>query len=592
MPVFLVLTNVVSESDLGKAKPGDAVILGPGLSAECLGRNDLSVHRVSVLDEGQYRTLTHQLAEYLASCVDEPGGEIVDCFANDLFSYVLRPAFSTLFTLKQVTEERKSRRVTVISAKRTGEGVPLTGFQTTESKRGSDLLFGAYIAQIVDGVFPDMIFEFVETQRDIYCIEWLRRLVLTAANSIFSITFLLKCLVVGRQRKEPSDKLISSLGFVVRVAHQARFVSRIIAANDESARIFAFPQVSQLSLKAFRQMLSREGLDRSTVTVSTSSLFRAIRATRRDTKMLGKFSKLSRPVTLSAAGVSWTFNLSDVAVEINRISVVLLYKNIFFLTLASSGCKRLVNFELVGKMAGLEALVARQAGVELTTVQTAVVSETPHVVFPVSANFLADGPQALRSLGYIGAAKRGVISYQGAPFSIRPVKASKCMSCLTFFSQPYEPEVTCRILEVISAFCRKRRVVLVLKLHPRDNAECYQDVVSRNEDVLSIASTENVDSLLSRSDLCVTRTSSVARESMAVGVPVVLCLWSDLDRTIRADYSMRLADCEYRSFDAIDLPRVLGDFDKLNKAAVNLQSRLFEHKSVEDLAAALFSAPN
>jgi hypothetical protein len=181
----------------------------------------------------------------------------------------------------------------------------------------------------------------------------------------------------------------------------------------------------------------------------------------------------------------------------------------------------------------------------------------------------------------------GSVRYAGSTFNLEGMSGARAAREVGFFTQPYEPMVTLEILRLLCEGVRELGGHVYLKLHPRDDERIYRDIISRFRGVLQPV-TSSPDMLLGQVDLCVTRTSSVAKEAIAAGIPVVLCLWTKMDKSIRADYVRPDGGLNYCSFGADDLQSTISDFGELQRAAVELRGLLFGELDIRNLRAELF----
>jgi hypothetical protein len=580
--MFVVLSGRVGPDHLVGASPGDIIVVGPGVEADL--PSGIQARKVPLASDRELRLLASKLAEELGKTPSGNGRDLVECVLNDGYAYALRPAYSTYECLRKIVEEEGVDRIVLIACRRIGRGLPLVGFRTTESPRGSGDLLGAYIAQMVVGAFPGVSVEMTEVKGDLLCVDLVRKAFMVCANLFFIALFSLKCLLFLRRGRLAAGQIAH--GLIVRVPHQARFATRLLSGRPDAV-VFAFPQASQGSLRFFRRMLRDDLAGCSVEPVRLGGLLRAAAQTVRDLRALRRFARTSFNVSVSGQDGAPHIDLSDLARELMIFPILLFYKNVLVGSIAASGCRKLVNFELVGRMAGLESLVARRGGIPSITVQTALVSATPHVVFPWSTLFLTDGPEVAKQLEGIGAIGYGEVRYAGSAFTLEGAREADEAREIGFFTQPYESTVTLAMLELLCEDAREFGRRIHLKLHPRDDERRYRDLVARNGDVLIPASCRT-DLLLNRVDLCVTRTSSVAKEAIASGTPVVLCLWTKTDRSIRADYVRPGSEWKYCSFGMEDLRSIIANYSELRRAADELGRCLFGGLGIENLRAALF----
>lgn len=581
--MFLLLSDRLTSGQLAQVSPSDVVIVGPGIEQRI--PPGVRVMKVPMASSEGLREVADTLARNIRAVPTGDARDLVACLLNDCYAYAIRPAYSTLEFLKKIIDEEGIVEITMFAARRRGGGLPLVGFRTTESPRGSRDLLGAFIAQAIKGSFPGIPINVVNTRGDFYCVELLRKSFMLCANLFFMAMFSLKCIVFLKSWRGHAPQLPMH-GIIVRVPHQARFAARILFERRDTA-IFAFPQASQGSLRSFGRLIKGDLHGLTVRPIRLRELLAALLGTVRDIRALGSFARVSRPVELGGPRAAMQIDFSDLARELMIFPTLVFYKNLLAVSVTTSSCKSLVTFELVGRMAGIESLVARQAGIPLTTVQTALVSATPHVVFPWSGRFLTDGPEVADQIEAIGSMGYGSVQYAGSTFNLDEMRGARAAREVGFFTQPYEPMVTVEILRLLCEIVRGLDGHVYLKLHPRDDERIYKGIISRFRGVLKPV-TSSPDVLLEQVDLCVTRTSSVAKQAIAAGIPVVLCLWTKMDKSIRADYVRPDGGLNYCSFSAGDLQSTISDFDGLKRAAVELRGLLFGDLDIRNLRAELF----
>lgn len=581
--MFVILSSRVGPEHLEEISPDDIVVVGPGIELDL--PSGIRVRRVPPVSGEELRQVTRKLADGLHMVPSGDGRDLVECLLNDCYAYAIRPTYSILEFLKKVLDEEEIGRIRLLAAGRSGGGLPLVGFRTTESPRGSRDLLNAFIAQVIAKSFPGIPIDMVRIRGDFYCIEPFRKTFMVCANLFFIAIFSLKCMAYLRGRRGRLQEA-NTHGFIVRVPHQARFATRILSTRRD-ATIFAFPQASQGSLRSFGRMVREDLRGCAVEPIRPRALLAALRETIRDIRVLGKFARTPNCVDVGGDRITMRIDFSDMARELMIFPVLVFYKNLLAASIAASNCRTLVTFELVGRMAGIESLVARRAGIPSTTVQTALVSAIPHVVFPWSSLFFTDGPEVADKIGGIGAVSYGHVRYAGSTFSLESVKEAGEAREIGFFTQPYEPMVTLEILRLLCENAMACGGHVYLKIHPRDEERTYKDLVSRYCDVLRPVSCRP-DVLLERVDLCVTRTSSVAKEAIAAGVPIVLCLWTKMDKSIRADYVRPEDGLNYCSSGADDLRSIIANYAELRRVATELGGLLFGGLGIHSLRSALF----
>lgn len=530
------------------------------------------------------------LADALAGSIECDYGmptSIVRAFLNDYYTYTLCPVFALLLGIRELCMSKAIQEVLVVTARGRSQRLPLVGFQTTESLRGSRDLLYTRAGNMLRAVLPGWRIEYVRVRGDILCAEPVRGIVVSLANVAVSIGFIVRVFVGSLlHRSEKASQRPNGI-ILARAPHQRRFLRNLMGEGLDGVIAVVLPQITQGWCRSSGQ------IGRRTHEVPQVTLKMIARATVRTVRTCAALRRLGRALSEQAVqigGVTLSLPLRDLVNEIRRVSVTVLYGHLLSEVLRSYRPDYLVNFELVGRMAGLEAIAARENGVRVRTVQTALVSSVPHPVFPCADVFFADSAPSVHALSTIGSRRHGQVVYGGPPFRVMAVRDLERFERIAYFTQPYEPAVTTLILEVLCDWARRHSAAVSLKIHPRDLASRYSDVKGRYSDVIRDDTVVTPSEILARSDLCVTRTSSVAKEALAYGTAVMLCLFTDLDRSARADYIATGGELCYCAYSLDEVGVLLDAPAKLCESARRLQASLFGGKTIESLVASVFAS--
>ena len=558
----------------------DHIFVGAGVEAP----SGFSViHKEKEMAWSQRAELSQKLINVFEKLGDGASQVLLESFLNDYFSYSLRPVFTMLLSIRECLESFDYRCVYIVAPDTSCAELPLLGFQTSESKRGSKALIGAYVGKILQEIFPAIKFFRLKVKGDALCNDRFRRATLFAANKAFSLSLIWKTGLIHRPfSQEEKTVQIESL-VLIRNLHQGRFAARLLGGGSRSAAVI-FPQASQGALSSLRKCFELLPEGTSYVGLSWGEIASAYRASRQDIKTLRLLCDSSPSSSITIDGITLRFSLSWLIREIERAGVVILYHHLVRVLLEKVRPNRLVNFELVGRMAALESAAARKVGVQVHSVQTALISSTPHPVFPWCDFFYADGVVTQKLIGEIGTRRKGVVVYEGPALFVKPTRSVARFEKISFFTQPYEIGVTIRILISLLSWARNTKASVTLKLHPRDSVANYAAVLHDFKDVLLLDGGGQVESLIDSSDLVVTRTSSIAKEAVGLGCPIILCQWSLFDCSVRADYIVESLSQFYCSTDAQSLCNMLGDTERVVTCASEINNKLFGDKCLSTLA--------
>lgn len=564
------LQSTISESDI--------VLCWDDFDQKLLPKN-INVEVIKRLSLGQQQQVTSGLTDYIRHRCN--ANKYLECFINDYYSYSLKPVLSAVVTIEALIKLYNIKSILVITASTNSDLIPLVGFQTTESKRGSTQLLKARLAKQLPKTFPNVEISYQYTKADILCNENIRLLLLGTAGLFLSVFFIFRLIMLRFLNKDTEEKNI----VLIRTVHQARFARRLLSESNQFS-LLIFPQLSQGGISNIRASLPNN------VDFISPKINEIIMGVFRTVKDIAKLSKHRCKETyyLNIDGMDIPIEIDSLRKEIIVVSVAILYKNILSQTLARNKLyKKLVNFELVGRMAGLEALAAAEQYKVIETVQTALISSSPLPIFPHSTNFYTDSYQTVKSIQNIGALVKGTVKYEGPPYPVLELETKEGgLSSIGFFTQPYEIEYTLKILTALCDWAIFNQKKVILKLHPRDDKKLYATLLEKYKGFLFVDEGNTAPNVISQCDLTITRTSSVAKESLALGKPILLCLWSELDRSIRADYIVDSDNGKNFVYNESDLIDVLDHkLEMIFKISRQSQENIFKSKRIDNLVAQL-----
>ena len=522
---------------------------------------------------------------YAKSSIYDSTGMIF-CGLNDFYSYSVRQVYSLLIPISKLAEKHSDYEITVVTAKADCEILPMFGFRTSESQRGSKDLVGALVARQMHGLpaFRDSHFEYVKG--DALCSDRVRVGLLRAANIAFSILFFFKVFRLGINAHPASEARTVVL---YRNEHQARFAKRIAGADDDVSLCF-LPQITQGSFSVLKKEVVDISFNKKKLGLSIFEILKAFLSSKKILRRIKgdiAFFEKECQSDISVGGLTYPINVAWIAKEFSLLSSLIFYKAILSQLIEKYSIKRIINFELVGNMAGIEALSAREKSASIYTIQTALVSSRPHPVFPVADIFFSDSEETRVLIENIGLISAGVVDYAGPIYEMKNIEGKTGPNNIVFFTQPYEISVTLSILDLLCRWATHKGATILIKLHPRDNRVEYSALLEKYNNCLSISQGRELNELFSWADLSVTRTSSVAKEAITNGCPVILCLWSAFDRSIKSDYINVDLLSDYSSLDSSDLSPLLDSLDRVVKSNSLLQEKISSGKYFKDLIEAL-----
>lgn len=562
----------------------DIVLCAPGLKPGIIIKNCIELPRTQTnLD----KKLSDWIVEEHLRGENSSATKHLECFLNEFYQNSLQPLLALLIELKQSIDRYNIETILIVCVRSNCSRIPMLGFQTLESLRGANDLLGSRFSNILPIVFPHIRFRYKYVSGSFWIKEPIRRMIISTANIIYATTFTIKILILNHFHKIQKVEGCCKNIIVVRTEHQMRFAQKLLKRGG-AVELAIIPQISQGTLKSLIKLRKTIPPSYPICHVTIKILIQAASNTFRDIKALQVYSKGLKPSTFSFSGLSIPINLSDIIDDIKLMSVTIFYKNILSLLLNSKQPTRLINFELVSRMAGLHALAAFENNVESVTVQTAVVESVSYPVFPLTDKFYADSYLTLSMIADNGSKKNGRVVYVGPPYMTKPIRELQEINSIAYFTQPYEIEVTLQIIANLCRFTSKKGLRLTLRLHPRDRIENYNILYKEFSNEIHYEQQMSLEEIINSHDLSVTRTSSVAKESLANGVPIILCLWSDLDRSAKVDFIVPELRLGYCSRNEMELLNLLNDPRGLTYNANILVDHLFDKKNLANLSARIF----
>lgn len=582
--VVLLLAETIPKCLSSRLSSKDVILVPDWLTIE---HPHAKIKRIQTLEPDLQRTLSDMVASTLSQTDWHGAGGIVDAFANDLYAYLLRPLFTVVEALQYFIQGNIAKEVLVVHANRKSGSLPITGFATLESPLGSKSLLGAFIAYQLRRISAlEGRVRFIEVKGDIWCNEKFRKFFLYFLDLALHLRLARELFLLRRFSGVTTHNIGEGkkmITFVVRALHQARFSIGLASKIRENINFIIIPQFTQGSALRVASELSILSKGQHIVAPNVFDLIASWRASKIDVNLLKNSNHVMLNIPWKIGEDLVTFSIFGITTEIGTLRVLLTYRRMLGLLLRRTSSFQIVNFELVGRMAGIDRLATDDAKALLTTVQTALISETKLPVFPFAHRFYVDGPMTMEILRKIGSIGRGKVIYGGAVVKLHPMRPAKPNVVLAYFTQPYEYAYTMKILKDLISICEEKKLRLLIKLHPRDVPESYS-WISKHESIVNIISGDiPADSVINQADICLTRTSSVAKEALAFGRPVILCHWSELDRSTVMDLNSQTSGRDHRVRNSQELRSVLSDPVGLEKSAIELRKIIFGDHDIEQL---------
>ena len=526
-----------------------------------------------------------EIVKLLYDCISDDNtlSNILKCFINDYYSYSIRPAFLIVKEILQIITENSDKKIIFITTKYNSLYIPMYGFKTTESNKGSEYIFySSLLPQIINNLDQSTQHETIYLKADLLSKKIWRKNALSIINSFSSLYFLLKIVLLAFYK----DVSLSATAIVVRNQHQARFAKSLIDEGLDSS-VIVLPQLMQGNFSWVFHTRRALALSDAGVSFSITSIFKAYKNTRNEKAAIKRaIHSLCNDHLVSVNDVNIAISIVDMLNEIRILNIFLLYKNFLKEVIVENNISRLLSFELVGRMSGLESYATRETSTNYTTIQTALISSYPLPIFPYADTFITDSYPTVNLISNIGCKSFGSVRYVGPPYIMNDFEKKNQPKKVGFFTQPYELEVSLRILKIVLDWAAENGIVVHIRYHPRDDRSVYQAFLQQYAKFNYIEDEykDSLSTVFNSIDLTIVRTSSIAKESIAYGIPIIMCLWSEFDRSVKSDYINLEHSRQSYSYDECDLKiKLNGCFDLLRKASLDLKNYIFKSYTIFNL---------
>lgn len=551
----------------------------------------------TVIDATLERSITDQLAKVILSVTEIEQRETLLAYANDFYNYLLLPLYKTLVNIQQALTLSNASNLVLVGPRATKATLPFWGAKSPETQRGSKYLFASYVAQIAYQFSKNVKITRIYTHRDLFCWEFLRRPLLYLANILLASIYIFRCLSFTKCKKisqfidQKSPATTGETIVIARTVHQLRFANNLATAAkkiNHQVSIFIVPQYLQNYQPLLEYILTENYY-------FTANIAEVIQSIMQGFVFAHKISKKNKQQLKSLKFNDSTFNISfslyDLLREIRRFPIFFSYRCLLELILARrKKLAKIISFELVSRSAGMERNTATALKVPLETIQTAIIPHRPHVIFPFSNIFHCDSWENVNNLATIASVPGGTTVFNGSIYkvSVDSLTTLPKPQKISFFTQPNETIINQKIITKLINFANLHMAKILLRIHPRDKSSHYHHLLKHYPKLVSIDTSFTPLFAIANTDLCVVRTSSVAKEAIAMGKPIIACLWSYFDQQAPADYLQQVADIDHRAYNEEQLENLLiYGLPKLKQAIQKLQSKFFGDLSIDHLVVAI-----
>lgn len=560
---------------------GDHLYCAPGFAEQAPGLDWKELPRLPEAAD----VLAKSYAELLLSEDIDLDRDSRNALVNSHFYYGVGPIAAQLQVIDRLISDMKPMSVIVISSSSGVRHIPAIGVVTSESNRGSPNLLGSLVANAIIEAKLELPVERITARGDLLSNAAIRYVVLRFATIalIFIAAMRITLSPIGTWKCLGNG---CTALVCLRSVGQAGHATRIFDGLGQVAAVVIPQFTGRGKMHEIAQIVgARTPLFRPTAIDVLYALARSIFTL---TPVNRERSQVKQ--RLSIGRFSIPISLTDLSRELRLFPHLVFHKTLLERSVRrfNGHIRKLVGFEIMGPFASIEAMAGRACGVQTVVVQTVLVQPRPLPIFPWPDRFYADGVATAESIKHIGQRRPGQVEFVGSPHAVVPLTSDATVRSVVFMSQPYETPQTLSLLRSLSDAARDLGFRIRIRLHPRDDRKNYEPILDGLEDVLEICERKSLAESISTADLCVTRVSSSAKEALAAGKPIMICLWSEFDRTVVADYVARDALAEhYVATDAARLREIMGDFKQLIAANAALQTRLFGDKGLDALRAAI-----
>lgn len=487
------------------------------------------------LESSFERVLVEQIRVAVLSDCEEADG-IVLAAINDVYRSALKPLAECHAAIVDELQMAPQLARIVLAGPRASAIMPMHLVSTFEFAVGSQSVVASSIIYHMERTDFGVPSQTVETES----LEWWSRPRLrpVTVRLIGLVTLVRLCVRVCllnmakvwlRRAGAPSGQV----AILFRSAHHARFVNALVACAPagEVPLVLYCPQFLHGSARQDLELLAsvRGALpDVPSVGDLVSSLLQGMWRVRSNSP------DAATSVRLGVPSSSLCVEMELVVREVRLMPVFSVYVGMLRRYLGRKPrVGRVVNFEMVGRQAGLDRVACSRSSRQLVSIQTVALLPVVLPVFPFADRFLADSPSSHHALAEVAGKEGGRVEFCGSPYVYAGDTSSvgtDRLRRLTFFTQPYEPQATEQMLRCLRELALQHGWRFAVRLHPRDSWGRYSENWSEAKlprDVLEV---------LSATDIAVGRTSSVLKEAIALGIPAVACSFTETDRKQRVDY--------------------------------------------------------
>lgn len=505
-------------------------------------------------------------------------------YLDTLTGSLLEPLFLCLNRANIATQA--GGIIYIYCAKYTSKKMPILGYKTIEIPHGSVLLLGAYIGSAIkSSVSNNTDIRFRYRERDILCYHFVRIGMIILLESFFILNFILKIVRLKMKLNNVglTKKSVKFKGdvLIARTPLQTKYINDLVSCSVKNdVVLFLIPQGR---LGGIGQLIDKANAMPNTVHIVLPSIATILASILKI--LVADTSKTKNDFEYIFENYNFSFSSS----AINREAHWFFYEGIYSTILSEAlpqETKKLFNFSLKGRYAIFEKSVADLLDIPIATIQTANLDATKSFNFPVN-DFYCDSLISYRQ-GVKGFFSTGQLLYEGCPFMLKSITRVDDIKSITFFTQPYEFDINLHLISILIGWCKNNHALLVIKLHPRDDKSNYLAQKNVKLGQVSFSNSESAKEAIEMTDICITRTSAIGLEALALGIPSLYCLFSDYDHSVKYGYLDLVKSEGSFARNELEVINLLDNPETLIEQAEEMQNNVFSKKDITNLALNLF----
>lgn len=210
-----------------------------------------------------------------------------------------------------------------------------------------------------------------------------------------------------------------------------------------------------------------------------------------------------------------------------------------------------LSTELVSEYTHFEGMAAKMSGARYYTAQAFALAASDAVNLVVGEGIIVQDEILRNEIVKIFPDMQEKVFYLGNITYREQAQIASCLKRIIYFSQPYDftnqKEIIRKIFAALDGF--DHDIELIVKLHPRDSANNYNDI--KNLQLVKSGCVSNED-LMKESDFVISRCSSVLHDALMLGVPYIACTFTQYEKEFSPPYLADLLDVRVNNYGELE----------------------------------------